>query len=169
MGIDLSYRATGVALINMVGNETSIDGVSCLENKEVGSVGFNSLMLASERFLYTKSVLKGIIRDIKPDAIIIEVPCFTQNAKSAIVIGMCWMVAAILDGDDTILVEPSALKKWSGSRKGDKKKLVKEKVIERVTLSPAQANNDNIVDALGLTMMFSDLISKQRYENSSDQ
>jgi hypothetical protein len=74
---------------------------------------------------------------------------------------MCWGTISQLK--NAILVEPSALKKWSKSKPKDGKKKVKEKVLERVMLDKNQQSNDNIVDAVGLALLFIDAVAKEKY------
>lgn len=135
---------------------------SCLENPKCEGVGFNALKTAQKN-LHENTI--KILRELLTtdyDAVVIEMPCYTQSSLSALLIGMCW--GAI--GDiDAVFVEPSALKKWSNSKKGDGKSKVKEKVLERALLSPKEAANDNIVDAVGLALMMIDLVAKLKYDH----
>ena len=162
MGIDLSYRATGVAVLDARDGVSELMLTTCLKNKELGT-GFNSFRSAAHSMkVNTLDRIKALRVLYEPDVVIVEVPCFTQSAKSAIAIGMCWGNVAHIRA--AILIEPSVLKKWSGSKKGDKKLKVKDKVLERVTLRPSDASDDNIVDAIGIGFMFIDLVRTVNYE-----
>jgi Holliday junction resolvasome RuvABC endonuclease subunit len=159
----MSFRGAGVSILRRSGSEIDISA-RVLENPMCEGVGFNALREAHKN-LYENTVkeLRLLLKQ-SFDAVIIEMPCFTQSSKSALLIGMCWGVVCDIDA---ILVEPSALKKWSGSKRGDRKLKVKEKVLSRVTLELRQQSNDNIVDAVGLALMFSDLISQTKYDNTN--
>lgn len=91
-----------------------------------------------------------------PNEVIIEMPCFTQNAKAAISIGLCW---AAVHRVKCLLVEPSFIKIWSGSDPGDKKSKVKEKVKEVTTLDKEQLSNNNIVDAVAIGLAYYELVN----------
>lgn len=161
LGVDLSYRHTGLCLMKFDGAYSEVQESIAIKNPEFGN-GFSSYVIAQKRMQKTIDMINKIWFDTFPNIMIVEMPCFTQSAKSALAIGMLWGMAAQLD---CILVEPSALKKWSGSRRGDKKDKVKEVVCSRVPML-GQSSDDNIVDAVGLTLMFSDEIKKQRYETN---
>lgn len=133
-----------------------------LINPKCDAMGFSALDNARQNYhKNTIAILRTLI-DGGFDMVVIEVPCFTQSSKSAMLIGMCW--GAICDFD-SVLIEPSALKRWSDSKSGDKKSMVKEKVLSRVTLTAKAASDDNIVDAVGIALMTSDLISLVNHES----
>jgi len=156
----MSYRATGVAVLECKNESNSILHMECLTNPEFG-YGFHSLTAAMNHMKYdTMPVLHALKRAYDINLCVIEMPCFTQNARSALAIGMCWGFAAQFNAS---FVEPSALKDWSGSKKGDKKTMVKNKVLERIAAC-SHVNNNNIVDALGLVFMTSDLIRTMKYD-----
>ena len=163
--IDLSYRDTGVCIAEFKRNESSssfhIVSTSSFKNPEL-TLGFHGLRFASKKMIETMIEIDESIDGC--DVTIIEVPCYTQSAKASLAIGMCWMAAA--DFDSPILVEPSALKIWSDSRKGDKKEIVKEKVYNRTGF---KTGNDNIIDAVGLALLFADQVSKKYYEYTTNR
>lgn len=164
IGIDMSFRDTGLSILNTVGNSIDIKSMS-ITCSEFGS-GFNDMVSSMIDIRLSIEQIKSVIDIEKPDAIIVEMPVYTQSAKAALAIGMCWGVVSQLD---CFLIEPSALKKWSGSKRGDKKNLVKEKVIERITLSDKELSNDNIIDAIGISLMFNDVIRQKKYEYKANQ
>jgi Holliday junction resolvasome RuvABC endonuclease subunit len=102
------------------------------------------------------------IGQCKPDIVVIEMPAFSQTAKSALAIGMCW--GAITAIEVAFLIPPSMLKVWSDSKRGDGKDEVKKKVLERVFLSPTQQRNDNIIDAVGICLMTKDILYTLHHE-----
>lgn len=164
IAIDMSFRDTGVCYMEYT---QPIPWIVIKETKSFkcepcGNITFDNLRQASIFLGKTVQKIHGLIERIKPDAIILELPCFSQNAKSAILIGMLW--GALCDRVINInLVEPSALKKWSNSKRGDEKKKVKEKVMSLCALHPKELSNDNIVDAVGLAFMFVEEIKTAKY------
>lgn len=101
------------------------------------------------------------------DVVVMEIPCFTQSAKSAFMIGALWGALKScnhLNDSNTVIVEPSFIKQWSGSKKGDGKAEVLAKVQSRTMLHKNMMNN-NIVDAIAIGFSFSDLI-RNKYETT---
>lgn len=161
LAIDMSFRGTGMCSISKSPEGITIEDMACFENPMCDGIGFNSLVKASrELHDNTMNRIQNMLIS-QHNVIIVEMPCFTQSAKSAMLIGMCW--GAIAQLKNAILVEPSALKKWSKSKPKDGKKKVKEKVLERVMLDKNQQSNDNIVDAVGLALLFIDAVAKEKY------
>ena len=161
MGVDLSYRHTGLCVMEFNENESRIIRSSALKNPEFGN-GFNCYLNAMGEMQDTIDGINYISNKFAVNIMIVEMPCFTQSAKSALAIGMLWGMASQLD---CIMIEPSALKKWSGSRRGEKKDKVKEVVCSRVPML-GQSSDNNIVDAVGITLMFNDEIRKQKHETT---
>ena len=163
MGIDMSYRDTGVAVAQYHDDSLYTEHIVCLKNPALG-YGFNALHESMRSMKYnTMSTIRALYKEYNPDVVVVEMPCFTQNAKGALSIGMCWGFVSTINA---VLVEPSALKIWSGSKRGDKKEKVKEKVLERIS-NFKDMHNDNAYDALGLVFMTSDLINRTRYEEKN--
>jgi len=161
----MSFRDTGICRLTREDGSITIEA-SHLENPKCNGSGFLALKECSRNMRdNTITPLKAIVNS-GWDMVIIEMPCFTQSSLSALLIGMCW--GAIMEVDP-ILIEPSAIKRWSGSKKGDKKTKVKEKVLQRVALSQKEASNDNIVDAVGIAFFVSDLISTIHHEHHTHQ
>lgn len=104
------------------------------------------------QFNYSIKQIKEIAERYQPNFMLFEFPDRTQDSLSAIALGMCWGSTFCIF-DDFYIASPSLLKNWSDSKKGDKKKKVKEMVKERVSLKPKQISNDNIVDAVGLALI----------------
>lgn len=118
--------------------------------------GFDSLRSMARRIGTTVNGIRSTTINHGANVIVVEMPCFTQNAKAAIAIGLCW---GSIQSLDCLFVEPSFLKIWSGSKKGDGKKEVKEKVKRLTCLEKDQLSNDNIVDAVGIGLAFCELIN----------
>lgn len=112
-------------------------------------MGFTGLNKSACLIEETVKQIKSRISLYDCDIVVIEMPAYTQSAKSAILIGMCWG-AYISIYSNVIIIPPSALKKWSNSKPGDKKSKVKEKVEDMTGLS---ITNDNIVDAIGIALL----------------
>jgi Holliday junction resolvasome RuvABC endonuclease subunit len=161
MGIDLSYRSTGFAVAEISEDCAKITDYGKLENKELGRLSFDNLSMAAKSMHATCT---KIIKMSKEHTLtIIEVPSFSQSAKSAMVIGMMWgCVARMLSEiNDVILVEPSALKLWSNSDKGDGKERVKIEVLKRVKVDKKSASCSDILDAIGICLMAHDEINRK--------
>ncbi len=161
LSIDLSYRETGYALLRKdnVKNSILIKETGLIKSDQMGSFSFDNMKKVSES---TNKIVESIT-EIKsrscPDFIIIEMPAFTQSAKSAFLIGALWGAVSLLN--DACLVHPSFIKKWSLSKRGDKKNAVLKKVLERTSLIGKMQNN-NIVDAIAIGLCFCDMVSSQK-------
>jgi len=156
ISVDMSYRDTGVCYIENDRECCTIVDAYSIKNDAM-DCGFEGLRLMARRVNVVVNEIRRISMDKNPHVVLVELPCFTQNAKAAISIGLCW--AAIIN-INCILVEPSFLKIWSSSESGDGKKKVKEKVRTLTNLDKAQLSNDNIVDAVGIGLAFVELINK---------
>lgn len=153
LGVDASMRGTGVALF---------EGELMLIHKLIPTKPKHSKFEALEHDAISMNEVVSEVYDIiqkhKPDVIAIEFPCFTQSAKSAILIGMVWgCFANLLLHPDCYAIEPEALKKWSGSKRGDGKTKVGDKVLLRVDV---ETENDNVLDAIGICLMCKDQIKE---------
>lgn len=157
MSIDMSLRAAGVCLFEKSEKNILHESFCCETRKNEGS-RFNNLELDAFNLHCSLKRIKEVESEYKPDAIIVEFPAVSQNASAGIAIGMCWGIwSEYFSKDHFVAVEPSALKIWSSSKRGDKKDKVKQKVLERVWLPPHKQNDDNIIDAIGLSLLFVDL------------
>ena len=155
VAVDLSYRDTGIALIkNEHGSPTLVHAYN-RENPPMEH-GFEGLRRMSHLVYSTIDEVRLKAEWFKADAVLVEMPCFSQSAKAAIAIGLLWGCMADLD---YILVDPSFLKIWSDSKRGDHKDKVKEKVMSMTCLDKEQLANDNIVDAIGIGLAFCELIN----------
>lgn len=166
MAIDLSYRDTGICVLKKNQDAVLMEKASSHKNPEMGN-GFESLKNCAINLNKLFNELINAIRRYDPDVLIIEMPCFSQSAKSAIAIGMLWGLSSRFK--KAIFIEPSALKKWSESKRGDGKEKVKEKVLSRFHLLPSQSSNDNIVDAIGIALLFLDKINEIKHETIKQQ
>lgn len=162
LAIDISYRSTGYALISREKNTHIIHNFGTLDNPQM-FLGFNGLKNASKSFNdKTFQRIWQMINESKADIVVVEMPAFTQSAKAALCIGMCWgALSSFIGSDRFCFIEPSVLKSWSESKKGDKKAKVKQKVLDRTNI---QSNDDNIIDAVGIALVTSDIISQLKYE-----
>jgi hypothetical protein len=162
IGIDLSFKDTGVCLLREDRNPASIhlDAFSIKSGCDIGN-NFSDYENAAKAN-HTKLIrLHNTIVNNLDSIVIIEVPAYSQSAKASVSIGMCWSVASFLHHnypDRVVIIDPGILKYWSESKRGDQKNKVKEKVLGRTSLTPKMASNDNIVDAVGIALAMSDLI-----------
>lgn len=155
MSIDMSYRDTGVCFLTNEHGIITINKTFSYKNPSI-NYGFEGLRMMSIRM---KAIVNAINFNTKADvyhAVLVEMPFFSQNAKSAMAVGVCWGAIQSLD---CTLVEPSFLKLWSGSKKGDGKSEVKEKVKRLCSLDRKALANDNQVDAVGIGLAFCELIN----------
>lgn len=159
----MSYRDAGVALLARDGQDVSITATS-FKNPALPGIGFHALQEAARNLTKTVIEIKDLINNAQPNIVVIEMPCFTQSSKAALVIGMCWGCVGDINAN---FIEPSMLKRWSGSKRGDKKAKVKEKVLNRAIIPQEQISNDNIIDAVGIALMTSDFISQEKYDNAN--
>jgi len=120
--------------------------------------GFDGLKSMTKRMGATVNEIRSTALHHNANVIVVEMPCFSQSAKAAIAIGICWGAIQKLD---CLFVEPEFLKLWSGSKKGDGKSEVKEKVKRFCVLEKNLLANDNITDAIGIGLAFCELINQQ--------
>ena len=154
--MDLSYRDTGICMItNHNGSPTLVHAYNHT-NPPMG-YGFENLRTMASNVYKTINEIRLKAEWFKADVVLVEMPCFSQNAKAAIAVGLLW--GAIVDLD-YILVEPSFLKIWSLSKRGDHKQEVKAKVESMTCLDKKQLANDNIVDSVGIGLAFCDLMNR---------
>lgn len=146
--VDVSYRDTGLAITSYNGNEINLVKHKSFKNPS-SSMGFLGLTKSAALIEETVKLIKCQISLHLCDVIVVEMPAYTQSAKAAILIGMCWGAYTSID-KNVIIIPPSALKKWSGSKPGDKKAKVKEKVEGMTGLTIA---NNNVIDAIGLALL----------------
>lgn len=166
LAFDISFRETGYAKLNIKSGESELLTKGVFANPPL-SMGFHGLLESTKQFqANTKKKLEKLIYE-PVDLIIIEMPAFSQSAKSALAIGMCWGALAEWVGHEKVIfVEPRQLKVWSQSKAGDAKNKVKEKVLSRLHLG-RDGSNDNIVDAVGLCLMFSDMVTQCKYDQNT--
>ena len=159
MSLDISYRNTGGCVMRVDDDCPTILETFCLENPKM-EFGFDGMFDAHKAMRRTilEAYRKALLLDVH--VMILEMPCYTQDAKSALAIGLCWGEIACID--NLLLVDPTALKKWSGSKRGDGKAEVKAAVMNRATLSAKDLSNDNIVDAVGLSLLFVDTVKRNK-------
>lgn len=154
IAVDLSYRDTGVCLMDSENGVTTIYDAFSISNPPM-DCSFDGLKDMSIRINNTIDIIDKM--DDGRAVVIVEMPSFSQNAKGAITVGLVWAAVHKLDA---ILVEPSFLKIWSDSKKGDGKTEVKEKVKSLTSLSRSQLANNNVVDAVGIGLAFCEMIYK---------
>lgn len=123
----------------------------------------SGLMEAGLNMSNTINSIKELVSTLDNPLVVVEIPAYTQSAKAALAIGIC---IGCFRSCPWIPVEPSLLKMWSGSNKGDKKKKVREVVTERMGDGFRWLSNDNIVDAVGLSLAISDEIFKIQNDNN---
>lgn len=166
--IDMSMRSTGWVCMEISYNENKLRRkiLDYGRYKTVVPNGVSKFHKLEEDSIQLHNVIKKLERnekDYETNVTIIELPSISQSATSAIKIGMLWgaWVHRMTDAN-FITVEETALKEWSNSKRGDGKKTVKEKVMSVVGLPEKAANNSDIVDAVGLSLMFSDLYHESK-------
>ena len=155
IAVDLSYRDTGIAIVESHHGAATLIHAYNYVNPPMG-YGFENLRTMASNVYKTIDEIRLKAELFKADVVLVEMPCFSQNAKAAIAVGLLW--GAIVDLD-YILVEPSFLKIWSGSKRGDHKAEVKAKVESMTCLDKKQLANDNIVDSVALGLAFCELIN----------
>lgn len=174
LAVDMSLRDAGVCVFEKQNNRTIIhEALSLKTIKE--DTKFRALECDALQLNRTMMKIKELEDVYAPAVILVEFPSFSQQASAGIAIGMVWGAwAPYFSMPNFAAIEPSALKIWSGSKKGDAKTKVKEQVLVRVpVLSAKQTSNNNIVDAVGIALMFCDLIhelsnAKTNPKSSSD-
>lgn len=160
-GIDPSLRGTGCALIRRTKftNVTSLEMVDCAVRvtRPPQSKGVHRVKEEVENVRMIFEWLDVFLR--QATHVIVELPTNSQSNKGAVSNGVCYSIAAVAKqkGLPITFVLPSALKQWSGSKRGDGKERVAELVKQRTGVS----GNDNVIDAIGLCLIFCDQLSRQ--------
>lgn len=160
--VDMSLRATGFAVIHLSYNENKLlkrlEDFGCYCTEPKGLNRFHALECDAEQLSQVMESLSRKEIEYNTSAIIVEFPSITQSAHAAVCIGMLWGAwSQSFSKPNFVSIEETALKEWSGSKRGDKKTKVKQSVTDRLWLPEKAANNDNIVDAVAIALMFSDL------------
>ncbi len=155
VAVDMSYRDTGVCLLSTEQGSVTIHKAFSIPNPPM-ECSFEGLREMARLISLTVDKIIDEDKKFESNVILVEFPCFTQNAKAAISIGLVWSSMARVP---CVMVEPSFIKIWSGSDAGDKKSKVKEKVMKLSSLTKDQLSNNNIVDACAIGLAFCELIN----------
>lgn len=167
LGLDLSFRETGAAVISrsrMIRNSNTMVRFQCLVWEEITTYKHWTHEVS---YLFLRDRLWDLIDIHKADHVIIEVPDRSQSAQAALMAGYVQALAFEIIQDigrkKCEIVKMEHLKKWSGSKRGDKKVKVKEKVCQTFEFLKT-CNNDNIIDAMGLCLSKCDQLSIKEHE-----
>lgn len=168
LSVDLSIRNTGFAKLEIHSNPSyrlQLHGSGCIKSVAINSNRVGKLKHDSQCAFKLIGRLREINNNFECELIVVEMPDFSQDAKSAIHLGMLWgSLMALQQEVKVIQITPSALKTWSESKRGDGKQKVIEQVLERVWIPPSQQKNNNITDACGIALLYSDLV-KEVYDD----
>jgi len=156
LAFDVSYRNTGWAIIRYEHEKRTI------VSYEFGLVStpkteFHSFYQYAKYAKEAKGVGEQMYRiesRYNPHVVLYEMPHITQDAMSAILIGMMW--TSVHKRFNGYYIEPRYIKEWSGSKKGDGKDVVREMVLSKLGSLPSK--NDNIIDAFANALFFIDVI-----------
>lgn len=155
----MSYLDSGVSVIDWIPSDNIIDIRVLRSVKSVpsGMKGAAYLRECADRLSHSVGIIDYIIDQQKPDIALVEIPYFSQSAKSAFLIGMMWQsMCKNLSSGRLLDVSPSALKDWSETKRGDKKVSVYNKVSPYI---PYTVNN-NIIDSFGICLLTKDKIEE---------
>lgn len=158
--VDMSLRDPGFCFMRKTGKTKEVLDIYHLKNpkKEKGVGRFAALELETHGLYSLMDDFERRVEVHKPDWIIVEFPSITQSAQAAIYIGMLWgAFKNYFTKPNFIAIDETALKVWSKSKRGDKKERVKEVVLERMHWI---CTNDNVIDAVGISLLFFDLIDE---------
>lgn len=161
MSIDMSFSSSGFCIMECGECDEILDAYR-IESGTIGG-GFDNLKNASKKLKELMDSIEFKIQHRHVDLLIIEMPCNPQSSRAAVGIGLLW--GAISKLENVLLVEPSLLKIWSESKRGDGKEKVKEKVYSMVH---TKERNDDILDAIGIALAFSQEVAIQRYANQTN-
>lgn len=168
VAVDLSIRNAGFAQLEILTEpkyRLQMHGAGCIKSSAYPNGTRVAKLKHDSRCAFTLvEKLKEINNNFEADLMIVEMPDFSQDAKSAIHLGMLWGCLMKLQKEIHIIqIDPSELKVWSESKRGDGKSKVIERVLESVWIPPSQRKNNNITDACGIALLYSDLV-KEEYD-----
>jgi hypothetical protein len=157
LACDVSYRHTGVCILNKSESRNSLLHTECLDNPQI-KYGFEGYRFMAINMQDKVKKIKQLYEEYNGSIIVCEMPTYGRSMNAGMAIGICWGAMPM----SPLIIPPSHLKDWSDSNKGDAKIKVKEKVMSRIHLD--SYSNDNIVDAVGTALMISDLITILKHE-----
>ena len=161
LSFDVSYRHTGWANIRYDHEENLVIEIKygTIDNEVTSYHSFHQYAKYSRNAKRTAEEIAMIESGIRPSVVLYEMPHITQDAMSAVLTGMMWN--AINKRYNGYHVEPSHIKRWSNSKRGDKKDTVRLAVKERLGYLPSR--NNNVIDAIANSLMFIDKIKQVKY------
>jgi len=171
MGIDLSFRNTGVAVIDRIKHGDSVElrprlATVVTTKKPEKCETLDRVRREINNIKRLRMGIEEMIDKYNPDIIVIEIPHFSQSASGSYAMGICHsMVESIRDTYDLKkfgIILPKRLKDWAGSLKGDGKAAVKHKVRGYDCYS--EIRNDNIIDAIGIALLWCDKLTLDEHD-----
>lgn len=165
LGLDLSFRHTGCAVVERIRHSDGRVEIKLRMHEEFST---DPRRTEQEGYLLLHKKIFAAIAIHDPIYIIMEAPDRSQSAASARMMGMVRALAyEVLWHYSQIatvkIVNMHHLKKWSGSKRGDKKDAVQRKVAQTFEFL-SDYKNDNIVDAVGLCLTRCDELSQLESE-----
>lgn len=167
VGVDLSFREAGVAKIHLDidKNSSSIRLEEFYPIKTPSDKSKSGIHAINYEYENLDKIISMIRKTCQGATDLdIEIPTGKATKMSSHASGVCLAVSYFLRSDfegSSRTRLPSALKKWSESKRGDKKKKVREEVYKR--FGSSVSNNDNVIDALGLCLIrASEIVTEER-------
>ena len=146
LGIDPGFDRTGWGVIDVVKNEFRWLGHGCIQTSAKDAF--------TQRLQETRDGVQRVITKAKPDVIVVEQLFFSNNAKTAINVGMGRgvILLAIADaGIPLIELTPNQVKQATAGYGGAKKEQIQE-MVKRLLKLKEIPEPDDAADALAIAI-----------------
>lgn len=146
LGIDPGFDRTGWGVIDVKKTTYTWVGHGCIQTSSKESL--------AQRLQQTRDEIRRIIQKAKPDKIVIEKLFFTNNAKTAINVGMARGVLVVTIEDEGVpMVEltPNQIKQATAGWGNAKKQQVQDMVMRLLSLKEIPEPDDS-ADALAIAI-----------------
>lgn len=147
LGIDPGFDRTGVGIVDHAGGKMSWVWHGCIQTNKKDPFAV--------RLQQVRDGLKQVLERAKPDAVVIERLFFSNNAKSAMDVGMARGVAvlAVTDaGAELIELTPNQVKQGVAGWGAAEKKQIQE-MVQRLLGLKELPTPDDAADALALAIV----------------
>lgn len=146
LGIDPGFDRTGWGVIDVVKNDFRWLGHGCIQT--------SSKDIFTQRLQETRDGVRRVIAKAKPDVVVVEQLFFSNNAKTAINVGMARgvILLAIADaGIPLIELTPNQVKQATAGYGGAKKEQIQE-MVKRLLKLKEIPEPDDAADALAIAI-----------------
>ncbi|MFO0764778.1 MAG: crossover junction endodeoxyribonuclease RuvC [Patescibacteria group bacterium] len=146
LGIDPGFDRTGWGVVDVVKNDFHWVGHGCIQTSPKDTF--------VKRLQETRDGVERIIKKAKPDVVVVEQLFFSNNAKTAINVGMgrgVIMLAIADSGTPIIELTPNQVKQATAGYGGAKKEQIQE-MVKRLLKLKEIPKPDDAADALAIAI-----------------